>query len=73
MTVKEQTRHEILEAFDFLRYLIRNPKEIRNIKEESEINILCKDIPQKTSKKTTKKKVFAPSISYLSEHTFHRI
>ncbi|MBI2118548.1 MAG: hypothetical protein HYT97_02855 [Elusimicrobia bacterium] len=73
MTTKERIKHDISEAFDFLRYLIKNPKEIGKIEEGSEINIFCKDIPQKTSKHLNKRKTTAPSISYLSEHTFYRV
>ena len=70
MTTKERTRHEISEAFDFLRFLIRHPKEIKRITNGSEINILCKDIPVKS---VGKRKITPPQINYMSEHSFHRI
>ena len=72
MTIKDRTRHEISEAFDFFRFLIKHPKEIVRIKDGSEINILCKDVPQKFNMDYRKKRAL-PTTNYLSEHTFHRV
>jgi hypothetical protein len=73
MTTKEKTKHEILEAFDFLRFLMKNPEEINHIKDGAEINILCKDIPQKASKKLFGRKRHSFQMNCLSEHIFRQL
>jgi len=72
MTTKERTRHEISEAFDFVRFLINHPEEIKRIKNGSEINIFCKEITHIVNVKRSKQSRF-PQFNYLSERTFHRV
>lgn len=71
MTNKDQIKHEISESFDFLRFLIKNPKEVRRITKNSDVHILCKDIPKKLNSKAYQR--HRPTNTYLSEHTFHRV
>ena len=73
MTQKETIRYEISEAFDFIRFLIKHPQEISQIKEGSEINIFCKDLPKKSRAELTQRRNRLPQSTYLSEHTFHRV
>jgi len=73
MTAKERVRHEISEAFDFLRFVIKNPKEMKNIRNGSEINIVCKDVPARRSRKSAPRRSQSPQSSYISQHTFFRI
>lgn len=42
---KEQCRHDIAEAFDFARFLVRNPRALRKVKGGSEIRLLR--VPQR--------------------------
>ena len=69
-TEKERILHEISEAFDFLRFLIHHPKELKRIKNDSTINIFSKEAP---TKRKGKSKNRALQTNYLSEHTFHHL
>ena len=40
MKEKERLRRDIGEAFDFVRFLVKNPKELRKVKGGSEIRIV---------------------------------
>lgn len=73
MTAKERTQHEISEAFDFIRFLINHPKEIRNIKKGSSINIFCKEIPHKMRTQSARKSAALLQFNYLSERIFRRV
>jgi len=70
---KEKSRHEIAEAFDFVRFLIHHPKELKWIKNSSTIEILSRELPQKREPRALAYRNTLPETHYLSEHTFHRL
>ena len=73
MTAKEKSRHEIAEAFDFLRFLMRNPKEIKRIKNGSTVEIVSRELSQKKESRVPSRGRAFSHAHYLSEHTFHRL
>ena len=70
MTEKERVRHDVAEAFDFVRFLISHPKELEKIKDGSEIEILSRDMPRGRSLHRRSGRAQA---TYISERTFHKV
>ena len=64
---REKMRQDIHQAFEFLRYLISNPKEIKHLKNNSEIHFTRNDVELRG------KHSRIPKLNYTTETIFHRV